>query len=44
MGGELAAKKLIEAGCKNILCIGGVTNKVMPTRVEVENVIIREKI
>lgn len=30
MGGELAAKKLIEAGCKNILCIGGVTNNVMP--------------
>lgn len=30
LGGEIAAKMLIEAGCKNLLCIGGVFNNAMP--------------
>ena len=30
LGGGLAAKHLIEKGCKNLMCIGGVTNNEMP--------------
>lgn len=29
-GGELAAKKLLSSGCKNLLCIGGLTSVDMP--------------
>lgn len=30
LGGELAAKALIDSGCKKLLCIGGVSNHAMP--------------
>lgn len=30
LGGGIAAKHLIEKGCRNVMCIGGVTNNEMP--------------